>query len=80
MADIVAKVVPNNIVKTRFGDQNQPQVAQTIVNPPTNTFLQNLLDVDTTGLTDQSILVYDAASQKFKLNQTKLDVSDGGNF
>lgn len=31
MADIVAKVIPNNTIQTRFGDQNQPQVAQTIL-------------------------------------------------
>ena len=81
MADIVAKVIQNNTIQTRFGDQNQPQVVQTIVNNPTNSlYLQNLADVDTTGLTDQSVLIYDAASSKFKLNQTKFDVADGGNF
>lgn len=72
---IVAKVT-----QTRFGNQNQPQVAQTIVNPPVNVYLQNLQDVNTTGLKDQSIVVYDAASGKFLLNQTKYDIVDGGFF
>ena len=81
MADIVAKVVQNNTIQTRFGDQNQPQVAQTILNNPSGTlYLQNLADVDNSGLTDQSLLIYDAASHKFKTNQTKFDVADGGNF
>ena len=81
MADIVAKVIPNNIIQTRFGDQNQPQVAQTIVNSTVgNVYLQNLADVDPTGLTNNSVPIYDAASQKFKLVQTTYDITDGGNF
>lgn len=81
MADIVAKVIPNNIIQTRFGDQNQPQTVQTILNNPSGTlYIQNLADVDITGLKDQSVLIYDASSNKFKVNQTKFDVADGGNF
>lgn len=73
MADIAAK-----IVKTRFGDQNQPQVAKTIVNPPTNTYIQNLMDVDSIGLKDKSILIYDSNSSKFKVNETKYDIYVAG--
>lgn len=81
MADIVAKVIPNNTIQTRFGDQNQPQVAQTIINNPSGTiYFVNLADVDGAGLKDKSVPIYDAASGKFKLTQATYDITDGGNF
>ena len=54
MADIIAKVIPNNTIQTRFGDQNQPQVAQTIVNNTGGTvYFVTLADVDASGIKDK---------------------------
>lgn len=81
MADIVAKVIKNNTIQTRFGDQNQPQVTQTILNNPSGTiYFANLADVDPAGIKDKSVPVYDAISGKFRLNQATYDITDGGNF
>jgi len=81
MADITARVIPTPPIQTRFGDQTQPQVFQSIVTNPSGTvYLTNLADVDSTGLKDGSVPIYDSASHKFKLDQTRNDITDGGNF
>lgn len=44
--------------------------------------LGSLIDVDTTGVVDGSLLIYDAATGQFVANQvnTKLTIVDGANF
>jgi hypothetical protein len=43
--------------------------------------LNDLDDVSTTGLTDKALLVWDAATSKWKVNQhTTLSITDGGHW
>jgi hypothetical protein len=43
--------------------------------------LNDLDDVNTTGLTDKALLVWDAATSRWKVNQhTTLTITDGGHW
>lgn len=42
--------------------------------------LSTLNDIDILGLTDGSVLIYNSESSKWKVDQTTLNLTDGGNF
>ena len=76
-----------SIPMSREGGQDAFQIAPTAQVLSVNSSvghvslgLVDLSDVDATSVADEAVLVYSAASSKYKLNQVKTDLTDGGNF
>ena len=82
MATIEAKVFPNN--KTSATVQDGETIVATKVVVPGQQLLRNLTDVDSSSLTDGSILIYRDSTSSF-VTTTDLSLSGtnyvtGGNF
>ncbi|MCP4848505.1 MAG: hypothetical protein GY899_11225 [Verrucomicrobiaceae bacterium] len=76
-----------SIPLSRDGGQDAFQIAPTAQVLSVNTAvghvslgLGDLADVDASSVADEAVLVYNAASSKYKLDEVKKDLTDGGNF
>ncbi|WJZ48413.1 hypothetical protein [Synechococcus phage DSL-LC02] len=75
------KVQPQNTLKVTVGPTPATKVISAQIASSSSSNLRNLLDVDDTGLQDNFVLQYDAASQKFKFvdpDQVLSDAVPGG--
>jgi len=76
-----------SIPLSRDGGQDAFQIAPTAQVLSVNTSvghvslgLGDLADVDASFVADEAVLVYSAANSKYKLDEVKKDLTDGGNF
>ena len=74
MADIVAKVFPDN--KTSSTVQDGTTIVATKVVVPGQQLLKNLTDVDASVLSDGSMIIYDKPNKKFKTT-TSIETDTG---
>ena len=82
MTDIVAIVREVDVFSTaQVQEQDLVSVSTTLYNPPSIPKLEDVGDVDTTILTDGSVLVYRTATSKWTATTTlDLQNMEGGEF